>query len=201
MVCINICFAPWIIKKKRKTEHARRLCTPGSGSPVWTLSEKLLHLDREQTNAALCVRAHTVCPEYHCWVLVHVCVCAVGVGGPTVSSAGPHVQVWTMSTKVNFGTRDTADVPPFLWLLLYIPFFWMCKPVHVAWKFLLMCIKRMEQRQKMLLFKLLSLLLLLLLSSFVKLLIHPAYLSRPFLPPSLKKDKCDGEMRFWINYF
>lgn len=48
----------------------------------------------------------------------------------------------------------------------------------------------MEQRQKTLLFKLLSLLLLLLLllpSSFVKLLIYPAYLGRPF--PIFKKRK------------
>lgn len=57
-----------------------------------------------------------------------------------------------------------------------------------------MCIKRMEQRQKMLLFKLLSLLLLLLLlllSSFVKLLIHLAYLSRP-VPIFEKGQMTDG---------
>lgn len=64
--------------------------------------------------------------------------------------------------------RDDTDSAPSLWLLLYIPIIWMCK----TWcdkNPLLMCIKRMEQRQKMLLFKLLSLLLLLLLlSSFVK---------------------------------
>lgn len=53
----------------------------------------------------------------------------------------------------------------------------------------------MEQRQKMLLFKLLLsllLLLLLLLSGFVKLLIHLAYLSRPF--PILEKGQ-----RCWEN--
>lgn len=188
--------------KKEKNTH----CTPGSGSGFMGHS---FHVDREPMNAALCVRAHTVCPEYHCWVLVHVCVCAVGVGGLTGSFAWP------------LGRRDPPTPPctglnyehksdkrrrwraPFLWLLLYIPIFWMCKPVHVVWKIpLLMCIKRMEQRQKMLLFKLLSLLLLLLLllSSFVKLLIHLAYLSRPF-PIFEKGQTSDGEMRFWINYF
>lgn len=58
-----------------------------------------------------------------------------------------------------------------------------------------MCIKRMEQRLKMLLFKLLLslLLLLLLLSSFVKLLIHLAYLSRPF--PAVGQ----GQTSIWGN--
>lgn len=33
---------------------------------LFGLFRTLLHLDRELMNAALCVQAHTVCPEYHC---------------------------------------------------------------------------------------------------------------------------------------
>lgn len=106
--------------KKEKNEHTHAVSALLDPALLFGLYRTLLHLYREPMNAALCVRAHTVCPEYHCWVLVHVCVCAVGVGGLSGSFAGPrdvwplpHVQVWTMSTKVNFGTRDTADVPLF----------------------------------------------------------------------------------------
>lgn len=87
MVCINKCFAPWKSKKRKTNTHAvSALLDPAL---LFGLYRTLLHLYREPMNAALCVRAHTVCPEYHCWVLVHVCVCAVGVGGLSGSFAGP----------------------------------------------------------------------------------------------------------------
>lgn len=65
MVCINKCFAPWKQKKKRKanTHAVSALLDPPL---LFGLYGTLLHLDRELMNAALCVRAHTVCPEYHC---------------------------------------------------------------------------------------------------------------------------------------
>lgn len=65
-----------------------------------------------------------------------------------------------------------------------------------------MCIKRMEQRQKMLLFKLLSLLLLLLLlSSFVKKTADPSGLPQQTFPHLGHGQAYDGVVRFWINYF
>lgn len=66
-----------------------------------------------------------------------------------------------------------------------------------------MCIKRMEQRQKMLLFKLLSLLLLLLLllSSFVKKTADPSSVPQQTFPHLGRGQAYDGELRFWINYF
>lgn len=121
MVCINKCFAPWKLKMRKINTHSvSALLDPAL---LFGLYRTLLHLDRQPINAARCVQAHTDCPEYHCWVLVHVCMCAVGGGGLSGSFVQsrrlggiwplPHVQVWTMSTKVNFGTRDTADVPLF----------------------------------------------------------------------------------------
>lgn len=143
MVCINKCFAPWKSKKKMTKTNTHAVSALLDPALLFGLYRTLLHPDREPMNAALCVRAHTVCPEYHCWVLVHVCVRAVGVGGLTGSFAGPgtfglcpHVQVWTMSTKGEFRDKRRRRRAPFLWLLLYIPIFWMCKPVHVVWKFL-----------------------------------------------------------------
>lgn len=73
MVCINKCFAPWKINKKkqkkqeRKKQVTRCRCTPGSASPVWNYRTPLPPLsDREPLNAARCVQAHTGRPRYHC---------------------------------------------------------------------------------------------------------------------------------------
>lgn len=120
-VSINVLHPGKSKKREREREEnrvTRCRCTPGSASLPFGLYRTLLHPDREPMNAALCVRAHTVCPQYHCWVLV--CVRAVGVGGlvrklrrPWDIWPLPHVQVWTMSTKVNFMTRNAADVPLF----------------------------------------------------------------------------------------
>lgn len=145
MVCINKCFAPWKLKKKKQTHTAvSALLDP---TLLFGLYWTLLHLDREPMNAALCVRAHTVCPEYHCWVLVHVCMCAVGVGGLSGSFVQKFTGPWTFGPlppctglnyehKGEFWNKRHRWHAPFLWLLLYIPIFWMCKPVHVVWKFL-----------------------------------------------------------------
>lgn len=74
MVCINKCFAPWNLKKRTWTHTLSLL----DQTHLFGLFGTLLHLDREPVNAALCVQAHTVCPEYHCWVLVHVCMYVCG---------------------------------------------------------------------------------------------------------------------------
>lgn len=77
MVCNN-CFAPWKVKKKAKRwKHTHTVSALLDPALLFGPSGLLLHLDREPMNAAVCVRAHTACPEYHCWVLVRVCVCAV----------------------------------------------------------------------------------------------------------------------------
>lgn len=58
-------FCTLVKSKKRKTNtHAvSALLDP---TLLFGLYRTLLHLDREPTDAALCVRAHTVCPEHHC---------------------------------------------------------------------------------------------------------------------------------------
>lgn len=89
MVCIDKCFAPWKSKKRKTNTHSAIL-----DPALWD----------------------TQSCQYHCWVLVHVCVCGwtdMKLRRPPFGPPRPHVQVWTMSTKVNFGTRDTADVPLF----------------------------------------------------------------------------------------
>lgn len=135
-------------------------------------------------NALRCVQAHTDLPR--------VCVCV-----------SPSPRTWTLEkcTGLNEHKRRHG-LRPSLWLLLYIPIIWMC----TTWcdkNPLLMCIKRMEQRQKMLLFKLLlSLLLLLLLSSFVKKdNCWSIRLTSADSPHLGRGQAYDGVMRFWINYF
>lgn len=115
------------LETEEETKNTPTLC---HCTPVLGLSDTHSSV-READNATRCVRAHTDCPEYH-WVFVRVCMrdpgCVDGLSGltrPLLFS----VQVSAMSTKV----RD-ADVPLSLWLLLYIPIIWMCKPVHVVWK-------------------------------------------------------------------
>ena len=143
-------------KKKKKRERERKSKHTHAPSPhSWIqlccfggLCRTLLHLDREPVlDAALCVRAHTVCPEYHCWVLVHVCVRAVGVGGLVRKLRRPPLwtfglclmyrsELWAQKRWISVRDKRRRWRAPFLWLLLYIPIFWMCKPVHVVWKFL-----------------------------------------------------------------
>lgn len=125
MVCINKCFAPWKSKKRKTNTHAvSALLDPAL---LFGLYRILLHLYREPMNAALCVcvRAHTVCPEYHCWVLIRVCVCAVGVGG--LSGASPALGRLASAPctgldyehKGEFRDKRHRWRAPFLWLLLY----------------------------------------------------------------------------------
>lgn len=77
MVCINKCFAPWKSKKKEdKNEHTRCLCTPGSGSPAWALSDTPSSGQRADECSALCAGPHSLS-----WVpllSVSTCMCACG---------------------------------------------------------------------------------------------------------------------------
>lgn len=105
--------------KKEKNEHTCCLCTPGSSSPVWALLDTPSSGQRADECSTLCAGPHSLS-----WVpllSVSTCMCVCGRCGWPVRKLRrpwdvwplPHVQVWTMSTKVNFGTRDTADVPLF----------------------------------------------------------------------------------------
>lgn len=51
--------------QKERNTHTSPLGAPGFSSPVWAFWDTL-HPDEEPMNAALCVPAHTVYPEYHC---------------------------------------------------------------------------------------------------------------------------------------
>lgn len=118
MVCIDKCFAPWTSKKRKTNTHTvSALLDPAL---LFGLYRTLLHLDREPVDAALCVRAHTVCPEYHCWVYMY-CMCVCGRCGWPVRKLRqpwdvwrlPHVQVWTMSTKGIFSGQEIPLTCPF----------------------------------------------------------------------------------------
>lgn len=144
MVCINKCFAPWKLKK-RKTNTHRCLCTPGSNSPVWALSDTPSSGQRADECSTLCAGPHSLS-----WVpllSVSTCMYVSGrCGWPVrkLRAKSRPLDVWASAPctglnyehKGEFRDKRRRWRAPFLWLLLYIPIFWMCKPVHVVWKFL-----------------------------------------------------------------
>lgn len=109
MVLINTCFAPWTSKEvKNNNTHSWKqfICLGFVGhSLTWTESQRTLQI--------LCVRAHTV------WVLVRMCVCALGVGGLAGSFTDSGTfglcpmcrsELWAQRWIMG---RDAADVPLF----------------------------------------------------------------------------------------
>lgn len=118
MVCINKCSAPWKSKREKQTTHAVSALL-GPALLFGLLSDTPSSGQRADECSTLCAGPHSLS-----WVpllSVSTCMCVCGRCGWPVRKLRrpwdvwplPHVQVWTMSTKVNFGTRDTADVPLF----------------------------------------------------------------------------------------
>lgn len=103
-------------RKKKKPSHTLSLHSwiplCGSGSSDSPSSGQKAH-----ESSALCAGPHSLCRV----PLLSVSLCVCGRCGWPVRKRRwardiwplPHVQVWTMSTKVNFVTRDAADVPLF----------------------------------------------------------------------------------------
>lgn len=60
------CFAPWKNQKREKKTKSHAVAAFLDPPLRFGIHRTVLHPDREPMKAARCVRAHTVCAEYHC---------------------------------------------------------------------------------------------------------------------------------------